>query len=136
MSAAFEWKESYSVKVSAFDNQHKKLFALVTELHTAMASGHGKDVAKDVLDRLVDYTVHHFAAEERLMDRHQYPGYLAHKGEHKALTDKVLAFKKEFEAGTSNITPQLMTFLQQWLKNHIESVDQKYSAFMNEHGVH
>ena len=136
MSSTFEWKDAYSVKVNAFDTQHKKLFALINELHTAMASGHGKDIAKDVLDRLLDYTVHHFAAEERLMSAHKFPGYIAHKGEHKALTDKVLAFKKEFEAGTSNVTPQLMTFLQQWLRNHIQSVDQQYSAFLNAHGVH
>jgi hemerythrin len=44
--------------------------------------------------------------------------------------------RKEFDAGTSNVTPQLMMFLQQWLRNHIPSVDQKYGDFLNAHGVH
>jgi hemerythrin len=136
MSTVFQWKEAYSVKVLALDNQHKKLFELVNELHQAMGEGHGKDVAGGILTRLIDYTVQHFTAEEKLMERHKYPTLLAHRAEHKALTDKVLAFKKEFDAGTSNVTPQLMTFLQQWLRNHIQSVDQRYSDYLNQKGVH
>lgn len=136
MSSVFQWKEAYSVKVSALDNQHKKLFELVSELHEAMGAGHGKQVAGDILDRLIAYTVQHFAAEEKLMEKYKYPSLATHRGEHKALTDKVVAFKKEFEAGSSNLTPQLMTFLQQWLKNHIQTVDQRYSDFLNAQGVH
>lgn len=136
MSTAFQWKPAYSVKVVLLDNQHKKLFDLVNELHNAMSAGHGKDVAGDVLNRLIDYTVIHFKAEEALMEKHNYPGLQSHRSEHKALTDKVIAFKKEFEAGTSVVTPQLMMFLQQWLKNHIQGVDQRYSDFLNAQGVH
>jgi hemerythrin len=136
MSTTFEWKDSYSVKVTAMDNQHKKLFELVNELHNAMSVGHGKDKAGEILKRLIDYTVNHFGSEEKLMESHHFPGLVAHRAEHKALTDKVLAFKKEFDAGTSNVTPQLMTFLQQWLRNHIQSVDKQYGEFLSAHGVH
>jgi len=94
MSGVFEWKDSYSVKVTALDNQHKKLFTIVNEPYTAMGTGHGREVAGDVLQRLVDYTVNHFAAEEKLMEKHGYPYLASHRQEHKALTDKVLAFKK------------------------------------------
>jgi len=118
------------------DNQHKKLFELVSELHGAMGEGHGKDVVDNVLHKLIDYTVNHFSAEEKLMEKYKYPGLLAHRAEHKALTDKVLAFKKDFEAGTGSVTPQLMMFLQQWLRNHIQTVDQRYGEFLNAHGVH
>lgn len=131
----FEWKDSYSVKVTALDNQHKKLFATAEELHNAMLAGHGKDKASEVLGRLIDYTVNHFAAEEKLMEQHNYPSLVTHRAEHKALTDKVLAFKKECDAGKVAV-PTVMTFLVDWLKHHIRNVDQKYSDFMNAHGVH
>jgi hemerythrin len=39
------------------------LFEIVSELYTAMRSGHGKDMAGEVLDRLIEYTDKHFAAE-------------------------------------------------------------------------
>jgi len=136
MSTLFQWKDTYSVKVMALDNQHKKLFELVNELYNAMSQGHGKDIAGDILKRLIDYTVHHFSAEEKLMETHKFPGLASHLAEHKALTDKVLAFKTAFDAGTSNVTPELMVFLQQWLRNHIQTVDQRYSDFLNARGVH
>jgi len=136
MSLTFQWNPSYSVKVMAFDNQHKKLFDLVNELYPAMSKGHGKDIAGDVLKRLIEYTVHHFAAEEKLMEKHKFPGLAAHRAEHKALAEKVVAFKKEFDAGAGNVTPQLLTFLQQWLTNHIQTVDQRYGDFLNAQGVH
>jgi len=136
MSSAFAWKDSYSVKVMAMDNQHKKLFDLINELSQAMHSGHAKDVVGNVLPRLIDYTAHHFSAEEKLMERLKYAKLPTHRGEHRYLTERVQAFKKDFDAGNTNITPELLKFLQKWLTNHIQIVDQKYSDFMNAHGVH
>jgi hemerythrin-like metal-binding protein len=134
MNAAFQWQDSYSVKVLAMDNQHKKLFDLVNELHGAMCSGHGKDVAGGILRRLIDYTVQHFSAEEMLMETYKFPGLAAHRAEHKALTCKVLEFKKEFDAGTCDII-RLARFLRYWLKDHIQNVDQRYGDFLNRQGV-
>jgi hemerythrin len=133
---AFQWNDSYSVKVGAMDAQHKQLFAIIQELYTAMRSGHGKAVAGDVLRRLIDYTVKHFTEEEKLMEKNGYPQLSQHRVEHKALVDKVVAFKKEFEAGTANITLELMTFLQKWLVDHIQTVDRRYGEFLNAKGVH
>ena len=136
MSTAFQWKDTYTVKVGAMDNQHKKLFDLVNELEGAMHSGHSRDVMGRVLERLIDYTAQHFTAEEKLMEKHKYPGLPTHRGEHRVLTEKVIGFKKEFDAGNTSIAPQLLTFLQSWLTNHLQTIDQRYSDFMNQHGVH
>lgn len=132
----FEWNDSDSVKVHVLDGQHKQLFAVLQDLHNAMKSGHGKDVAGELLRRLIDYTVKHFAMEEELMEKHKFPGLAAHRSQHHDLTQQVLAFKKDFDAGVGNITPQLMSFLEDWLKNHIKKSDQSYCEFLNAHGVH
>ena len=136
MDNAFQWNDSYSVKVSAMDAQHKQLFVIIQELYTAMRSGRGKSVAGDVLRRLIDYTVKHFAEEEKLMQKHGYPRLSQHQVEHKALVDKVVAFKKDFDAGGASVTPELMKFLQKWLTEHIQTVDRGYSDFLNAKGVH
>jgi len=136
MRTAFVWKDSYTVKVMAMDNQHRKLFDLINEFSEAVHSGPGKDVVGDVLLRLIDYTRCHFSAEEKLMERLKYAGLPTHRGEHRYLIEKVQAFKKEFDTGNINIAPELLTFLQKWLTSHIQVVDQKYSDFMNGHGVH
>ena len=50
--------------------------------------------------------------------------------------DKVVAFKKDFDAGGASVTPELMKFLQKWLTEHIQTVDRGYSDFLNAKGVH
>lgn len=134
MDKAFQWNDSFSVKVNAMDDQHKKLFEITRELYSAMQSGQGKKVVGDVLQRLIDYTVHHFASEEALMEQNGYPDLAQHQAEHRALTDKVVAFQEKFNAGQAVITSELMTFLQEWLTGHIHNIDRRYGEFMNAKG--
>jgi len=118
------------------DNQHRKLFELVNELGQALHAGRGSDVVGRILLSLIDYTEYHFLAEEKLMERYKFAGLPTHRGEHKYLTERVQAFEKEFDAGNRDITPQLLMFLQKWLTNHIQVVDQRYGDFLNAQGVH
>jgi hemerythrin-like metal-binding protein len=77
----------------------------------------------------------HFAHEERLMRAHGYPGLDAHLAEHRALTEKVVAFQSEFENGKALMTVQLLNFLKDWLQHHIAESDQKYAPFLKERAV-
>jgi len=70
------------------------------------------------------------------MTTNGYPMLISHQSEHKILTEKVLAFKKDFDEGACSITPDLMKFLENWLMHHIQSVDQKYGEFLSAKGVH
>jgi len=135
MTTAFRWQDDYSVKVRAMDEQHKKLFELLNELQNATASGNGHATTGEVLRRLVDYTVHHFSAEERLMEKYRFAGLPTHRGEHTVLRERVLAFQQEFDAGSAEATPELTKFLQRWLTHHILTVDQRYSDFLNAKGI-
>ncbi len=58
------WNDSYSVGVKTIDQQHAGLFAMVNELHTAMMNGEAKNAVGPLLDKLVKYTLEHFAFEE------------------------------------------------------------------------
>ena len=86
----FEWQPQYSVQIPEIDAQHKRLFVLAGELHTALAQGKGKAVLEQSLARLVDYTKTHFATEEQLMRRYNYPEGPLHKAQHDQLTAQVL----------------------------------------------
>jgi hemerythrin len=125
----FEWNDDYSVGVGSVDAQHRSLFAISRELHAAMTAGQAKSALAKVLDRLVQYTVMHFAHEERLMRQYEYPGYEAHHAEHEALTKQVVKFQEEFASGKALITIQLLTFLKDWLQKHIKGSDMKAAAY-------
>jgi hemerythrin len=133
--ALITWNESYSVKVKQFDDQHKKLIDMVNELHDAMKVGKGKDLLEKILAGLIQYTVTHFANEERLMKQHNYPGYEQHKKEHHLLTLQVKDVQKKYHEGDAVLSQSVLTFLKEWLQNHIKGTDKNYAPFLNSKGV-
>jgi hemerythrin len=126
----FLWKQEYSVGYPDIDNQHKRLFELADQLHSAMTSGKGKDVLGKTLSDLILYTKRHFADEERLMQTHHYPDYANHKANHDALTARVVDFQKDFEANGIALTVGLLQFLKDWLTHHIGETDRKIASYL------
>lgn len=133
--ALLTWSDMYSVKVTDFDNQHKKLIDLINQLHDAMKAGKGKEAAGQVLNALVEYTQKHFAAEEGLMKLHAYPEYESHKKEHNTLVLQVLEFRKKFEASDVALSVEMLNFLRDWLLKHIQGVDKRYGPYFNAKGM-
>ncbi|QQS35452.1 MAG: bacteriohemerythrin [Ignavibacteriales bacterium] len=133
--ALITWSEKYSVNIQSIDTQHKKLAELVNQLHSALAEGKAKEVLSKILSELVSYTKTHFAYEEKLLQQEKFPGYLAHKMEHDSLTQKVLSFQKEFQAGKSAFSVELMNFLKDWLINHIVGSDKKYTQHLKSKNI-
>ena len=88
-----------------------------------------------LLAELVRYTQEHFAAEERLMLLHKFPGYTEHKQEHEAFVAKVLDFQKQYEKGGVSLSLDVMEFLVEWVRNHIKGVDHRYGPYLRERGV-
>jgi hemerythrin-like metal-binding protein len=127
----FEWKNDYSVKIQSIDAQHKVLFGLASELNAAMAKGQGKTMLASVLDRLVSYTVAHFANEEALMAKYRYPRLAEHKIEHDALTKKVGKIRADLVSDRGVLTIDVMDFLQDWLTKHIQHSDMHYAEYIN-----
>jgi len=124
--ALIHWSESLSVGVLAFDNQHKRLIAIINKLHDAMKEGRGKEVLDAVMLELVDYTVYHFLAEEKAFIDLGYPAYAAHKREHDAFTAQLKAARGQ--AVSNAATLATMKQLTEWLKQHIMGSDMKYKA--------
>jgi hemerythrin len=126
----FEWRPEYGLGHDGIDAQHKRLFALANDLHSAMTEGKGKGALSETLEKLVAYTKTHFASEERLMQTHHYPDYAAHKAAHDALTSRVIEFQKEFAAGRVGMTIELLQFLKDWLRTHIGETDRKVAMYL------
>ena len=63
----FNWSAQYETGILLVDTQHKKLVDAINTLHDAMKEGKGKEKIESTLNFLVEYTVLHFSAEEKLM---------------------------------------------------------------------
>lgn len=126
----FAWNETYSIGVTEIDAQHRRLFSLANELHSAMNAGKGKAVLQKVLHDLITYTQTHFAAEERMMQKCGYRELQAHKAQHDELTREVLQLQRDFQSGKSMLTIEVMQFLSDWLRGHIGGTDRRYVPFV------
>lgn len=129
------WTENLSVSVVEIDNQHKHLIDLINNLYDAMKLGKGKDVLSVTIDELAKYSVEHFFAEERIMQKYSYDGYTKHKTEHDSFIRKVTEFKQGFEAGKILLSIEIMNFLRDWTVNHIAEVDTNFGIFLNSQGM-
>ena len=122
--AMMEWNDGLKVGHSLIDRDHRKLVALINALGDAMSTGQGKDVCGGILDELVNYTRTHFAMEERLMSEYGYADTAAHKAEHAGLVRDVIAFQRQYAAGTAMLSVSLLHFMMEWLTHHILESDQ------------
>ena len=131
----FLWNDKYSVEVNAIDIQHKKLFEIANRLFEAMKGDGSKSVMNGVLIELEDYTKFHFQKEESYMKQFGYEAYPQHKKEHEFFIEKIFQFRTDYYKGKTTISVELMTFLSNWLINHICVIDKSYSSLFIENGM-
>jgi len=133
--ALINWNDSFSVKVSEIDQQHKTLIAMVNELHDAMKVGKGRDVLGSIVENLIRYTSTHFALEEKYFAQYGYPEMDSHMKEHASFVQKVSEFQEGFKGRNLTLSVEVMKFLSDWLQSHILGSDMKYSQFFKESGL-
>jgi len=124
MSIIFEWDNSFSVANEEIDQQHKMLFNL--------ASSIGDDLNQQRIEQnivvLYKYTREHFAAEEQMMQKINYPKFEEHKELHKNLITKLNTISaKPFEDDES--VYDFITFVYDWLTHHILNKDMDFMRF-------
>jgi hemerythrin-like metal-binding protein len=129
------WTDKLSVGVKSIDDQHTVLFETINDLHAAMLNGQSGSVVGTLLHTLVDYTREHFTAEEAMMELAKYPSLAVHRIKHKDLTKQVDEYVTRYERGDITLSIQLSEFLSDWLTKHIQSTDQEYGPWLNDHGV-
>ncbi|MCK5127413.1 MAG: hemerythrin family protein [candidate division Zixibacteria bacterium] len=123
-----EWTDALVLGIKKVDDQHRHLVGLTNTLIRAKAAGKVKDTMGMLLTDLYIYTVTHFNDEEELMGKADYQGLEEHRKKHKEFTDAVMQFKEQFENGDADIDDEIMTFLSDWLVDHIQGLDSKFAS--------
>lgn len=129
------WGEKYSLDVQDIDEQHKELFALFNKLDSSIEAGKEKEVLIKELNDLIDFTIIHFVAEEKMMKEFSYVGYLEHKRVHDELIDEARALKEKYDKDQVELSGNASSFLTTWLTDHIIDMDKKYSALFKSKGL-
>lgn len=130
-----EWSSDLANNVRILDAQHELLVKLLNAL-TGATLGQGKQETLSILlEKFVKGSSRHFATEERLMLGVKYPAYARHKAEHDALLQRVMSVQQHHAAGQVSIDAALISFLNEWLAQHIREADLRLASFLRKKGL-
>jgi len=131
------WNSNMSVGIHEIDEQHKQLIQLINDLYEVIVyhPTENAEQVKRIMNELVQYTIIHFAVEESLFRIFDYPDYDEHKQKHTELKKQVAVINRKVQSSEEKVTLELMTFLRQWLRQHIMVEDKQYGPFFVQHGI-
>ncbi|MDH4286894.1 MAG: bacteriohemerythrin [Gallionella sp.] len=127
---AIEWTDDLNTGVDAIDNQHKEIVDYINRLENAINQENRLAVG-EVLDKLLEYTLSHFAFEESMQEEAKYEHAKQHKAIHEMFSKRVARYKERHAAG-DDIAKELHSMLCTWLLHHIKRDDM---AFVNDVNV-
>lgn len=134
-SVLARYTEEYSVKVNNMDNQHKRIFDYINQVHTELKLKSPIDSLIPIMQDLLAFTTKHFADEQILMKKINYQELPKQLSEHTALLSQVSEYIDKMKSGENFDMIGVLVFLKEWLFNHIIVQDQKYSIPMNKNGI-
>ena len=130
--ALIKWRDSYSVGVDKFDQEHMLLVELINEMFIIVRDKGDVSTLANAVEKLIDYTKVHFSDEEEAMEKVNYPHLEEHKEIHTNLLEQVVDFQRQIEHKGEDLRTDLYKFLREWLINHILDEDMKYSEYFKE----
>jgi len=126
-----EWSAELSVGFDEVDAQHREFIRLLEEVDARIEAVDERGAAAG-LRALVSAVIRHFAAEEAMMERWQYPDRQAHKRSHDLFLQDVLALEREeAEVGlTQEVVDWARGRLPEWISFHMLTNDAPLGRFL------
>jgi len=133
--ALITWTNEYNIGIADIDAQHRVLCDLINKLDDSSKSGKGTIALEAVYSELTNYTVFHFNHEEALMRKAGYPDFDNHIKIHRSIVNRVNELNAQYKAGSTTAIHDAITFLTNWLIDHIQGIDRKYVPYMHDQGI-
>jgi hemerythrin len=126
------WSPSLAIGVPEIDEQHRALFERAERFAVAVHANERTPRLAELFDFLAEYALEHFASEEALMRRVDYPDLDRHVAEHRAFKQRLgsLVPQWDSEGESSAMLLALLGFLDAWLVEHVRGSDQRLGAFI------
>lgn len=121
--AIIKWNENLCVGDPTIDKQHHELVNLLNKLEEATCQRLSTETAAQTLEQLLNYTMEHFAAEERWMRQNGYKDLQHHIEQHRNLTAKVMNLKEELKTADKTINKEIVALITDWILDHIMGSD-------------
>lgn len=130
------WTDIYQLGIPEIDDQHRCIFAMLSDIKSLMDKKGEVANYDDVLaafDKLNDYTIWHFYYEEKIMRDSHYPEVekRLHEWEHYDFIEHVGMIKKrDFDKNESTVLSNTIEFMKNWVEKHLVGADCKLGTFL------
>jgi hemerythrin len=127
MRMSIDWDDRFNIADDQINHQHKQLFRLANRFLAASSKAELLECA----DGLFDYTRSHFAYEEALMLKINFPEYAQHVAAHQHLIDRLVALQSHI-SGDSLDKLELENFMKHWALFHIPKADARLADYLSD----
>ena len=124
------WREDYSVGVPKLDGQHKRIFKLMNALVELGEVSASSTEVSDALTKMTEYSIIHFADEEKYMASINFPRSREHEQEHREFAEKITEFSLDIMDGDGETQKKIIDFLCFWWRDHVLKKDMDYRRFV------
>ena len=123
------WDDCLMTGLQPIDQHHQHLVDLLNKTYDAFVDRSPESDVGTVLEELIDYATYHFAKEEQMMAETGYPERADHIKEHERFAGRVSEIQHDFVKGSAPISLEVISFLKNWLINHISDTDSRFGKF-------
>jgi len=120
------WDASLDIGVPAMNREHQDILEAMNRIYDAKEQGLAGASVNNLVARLGQVCVSHFADEEAFMERVGYPDLSRHKQLHEKLLGQFNAHAGTIRAAGGVPHDEFFHFLKFWLTSHIKGIDVKY----------
>ena len=136
------WSKRYSVNVKKLDNQHRRISELVNTINERIKAHEDGEGIVVGFTELIEFAKDHFATEEDLMKKLDYPDRKKHKKEHKELVNLLRDVRKQFKREAKSlgdfdydVAGHWLAIHEDWFSVHLVHSDRDFGAFLNAKGI-
>jgi hemerythrin len=132
------WNDELVTGVSEIDEQHRILVNSINDVNTRLANSPlNAEILEKITQDLLSYALYHFETEENLMREFDYAeshgeDSAVHQRQHRSFSATVVKLRDDIKLGKLIPREDLLSFLNNWLINHILNTDKRLGAFIVE----
>jgi len=126
-----EWEPKYSVDIEEIDAHQKKMFDLFNQLIDIKNSEiEDTKVYLNMISEISEHGRVYFSTEERYLKKKKYPDFGTHSKTHRQFIKSFISLRREISEDIANLTDDVIKELQDWMTDHILTLDSLYIPFL------
>ncbi len=130
MDPLMEWSAALATEHHLIDEQHQQMITLLNDLHSTLTQTGQSDELPRQLEALCDFTMEHFATEERLMAHLNYPHLERHRIQHDRLAAQAQELNHRCQCGQQLLCSDVTEQLREWMLDHFLGEDRELGLFL------